>query len=175
MEEIWKDIERYEGLYWISNLGRVKSKRKILKPCINKRTGYIYVCLTKNNKGKVIVIHRLVAKTFLPNPYNLPFINHKDENKQNSRLDNLEWCTAKYNANYGTRNNKLYNKTSFKKGHKPSSCKKVEKYSIDGVLLETYYSIREAGRKNNISASSIYKYCEGQRTCKKYIWKYAIH
>jgi hypothetical protein len=173
MKEIWKDIKGYEKLYWISNLGRVKSKRKILKPCVNKRTGYIYVCLTKNNKGKDMVIHRLVAQVFIPNPNNLPQVNHKDENKNNNCVNNLEWCTPKYNCNYGTRNSKLYNKTSFRKGHKPKSCKKVEKYSLDGLLLDTYYSIREAGRKNNFSASSIYKSCEGKTKCKNYIWKYA--
>ena len=187
MIEIWKDIKGYEGLYQISNLGRVKSlkrkiknfynyyyhKEKILKLCINKKTGYVYVCLNKNNKGKVMVVHRLVAETFISNIDKLPYVNHKDENKQNNCVDNLEWCTAKYNANYGTRNSKLYNKTSFKKGHKPKTCKKVEKYSFDGELLGTYYSIREAAVKNNFSASSIYRCCEGKIKCRNYIWKYA--
>lgn len=186
-KEIWKDIPNYEGLYQVSNLGRIKSlerkiknnynyfihKEQLLKLCIGKKDGYVYVHLTKNNKGKTTKVHRLVAKAFIPNPYNLPQINHKDENKTNNCVDNLEWCTSKYNNNYGTRNSKLYNKTSFRKGHKPKSCKKIEKYSLDGSLLETYSSIREAGRKNNFSASSIYRCCEGKVKCRNYIWKYA--
>lgn len=201
MEEIWKDIPDYEGLYQISNLGRVKSlerklknfyncyyhKEQILKLCVNKKTGYVYVCLNKNNKGKVMVVHKLIAETFLNKQefksmpdedrtlINLDDleVNHKDENKQNNNVNNLEWCTHLYNVNYGTRNSKLYNRTSFKKGHKPKTCKKVEKYSFDGELLGTYYSIREAGRKNNFSASSIYNCCEGKIKCRNYVWKYA--
>lgn len=187
MQEIWKDIKDYEGLYQISNLGNVKvldrkiknnynyfvRKEKILKLCVSKKDGYVYVCLTKNNKGKTVKVHRLVAKAFIPNPNNLPQVNHKDEDKTNNCVDNLEWCTSLYNNNYGTRNNKLYNKTSFKKGYKPKSCKKIEKYSFDGILLDTYFSIREAGRKNNFSASSIYRCCEGKIKCRNFIWKYA--
>jgi len=187
MQEIWKDIKGYEGLYQVSNLGNVKvldrkiksnynyfiRKGRILKLCIGKKDGYVYVCLTKNNKGKTVKVHRLVAQAFIPNPNNLPQINHKDEDKTNNNVDNLEWCTSLYNNNYGTRNTKLYNKTSFRKGHKPKSCKKVAKYSLDGTLLDIYFSIREAGRINNFSASSIYRCCENKAKCRNYIWKYA--
>jgi hypothetical protein len=104
--EIWKDIKGYEGLYQVSNLGRVKSlgnskskKEKILKP-FKRGRGYLTVKLFNNNKKKQIFIHRLVAETFIDNPDNLPQVNHKDENKQNNLLDNLEWCTNKDNARY---------------------------------------------------------------------------
>ena len=108
-KEIWKDIEGYEGEYQISNYGNVKSlnylrtgKERILKPGKN-RGGYYYVQLYKN-KAKNHYIHRLVAQAFIKNPRNLPQVNHKDENKSNNRVDNLEWCMPIYNANYGTRN-----------------------------------------------------------------------
>ena len=134
MKEIWKDIPNFEGLYQVSNLGnikgldryvnsaiknnnRVKRKGKLLKQ-YNKR-GYFQVSLSKNHKRYYFNVHRLVAIAFLPNPDNLPQVNHKDENPLNNILSNLEWCTAKYNCNYGTRNSKIPNKTSFKKGHIP--------------------------------------------------------
>lgn len=112
MEE-WRDIKGYEGIYQISNKGRVKSlgnnktrKEKILRP--GKRKGYFYISLCKKGeKPKYFDIHRLVAQAFLPNPDNLPVVNHKDENKLNNNVENLEWCTYQYNNTYGTRNKKI--------------------------------------------------------------------
>ena len=105
MEEIWKDIEGYEGLYKISNMGRVKSikfnKEKILFLQKDKY-GYLRVGLRKMGKLKNYFVHRLVAEAFIPNPNNLPIVNHKDENKQNNCVENLEWCTVKYNNSYAT-------------------------------------------------------------------------
>lgn len=105
MQEIWKDIEGYEGCYQVSNLGRVKSlkfgKEKILTPTINSR-GYYHTCLRKDGRSVTVYIHRIVAKAFLPNPDNLPLINHKDEDKTNNRVDNLEWCSVYYNLHYGS-------------------------------------------------------------------------
>ena len=108
MEEIWKDKKDYEGLYQVSNLGRAKSlinnkgqyREKILKH--NIRNGYPSVTLCKNKKLKSFTIHRLVAEAFIPNPNNLPCVNHKDENRLNNFFNNLEWCTYSYNINYGT-------------------------------------------------------------------------
>lgn len=112
MGEVWKNINGYEGLYQISNNGRVKSlpklagkswrKEKILKTYLDK-DGYVKVILCKENKTKFLSVHRLIAEAFIPNPNEFPQINHKDENKQNNSLENLEWCTCKYNINYGTR------------------------------------------------------------------------
>ena len=104
MTEIWENIEGYEGQYQISNYGRVKSfkngKEQIIKGNINQK-GYCIVDLYKNKEKKHFQVHRLVAKAFIPNPNNYPIVNHKDENPSNNRVDNLEWCTPKYNSNYG--------------------------------------------------------------------------
>lgn len=118
MEEIWKDIENYEGLYQVSNLGRVKSlpnvnhkNEIILKPSISN--GYYSVALNKSGKQKRIYIHRLVAEAFIPNPHNLPQVGHKDENNFktgdgcNNCVDNLEWCTHKENSNTPKRAERL--------------------------------------------------------------------
>lgn len=97
--EKWKEVKDYEGLYWVSNLGHVKNKHgRILKPEI--RTGYYSVNLCKNGKRTHFRIHRLVAEAFIPNPDDLPMINHKDENKLNNEAINLEWCDNTYNTHY---------------------------------------------------------------------------
>lgn len=117
--EKWKDIKGYEGLYQISNLGNVKSlKKKAGKSTRSERLikthfdkdGYVYATLCKNNKTHLATIHRLIAEAFIPNPNNLPQINHKDEDKTNNSIDNLEWCTCKYNINYGTRTERAFMK-----------------------------------------------------------------
>ena len=110
MEE-WRDIKGYEGRYQVSNLGRVRSLRdnhgnyreKIRATILNKE-GYNYISLYKEGKIKMCLVHRLVAEAFIDNPNNYKEVNHKDENKQNNSVSNLEWCTAEYNCNYGTRN-----------------------------------------------------------------------
>lgn len=115
MEE-WRVVPGYEGLYEVSNTGRVRSfdryvkysngqihlhKGKVLSPGKNTK-GYLFVILTCNRKRKTINVHRLVAIAFLPNPDNLPEVNHIDEDKTNNRVENLEWCDRNYNLNYGT-------------------------------------------------------------------------
>lgn len=103
MKEIWKDIPGYEGLYQVSNMGRVKSLNfnrsglpRILKT--KNRQGYPRVILWKSGKRHEVCVHRLVAQAFIPNPENKPFVNHKDGNRRNNHVDNLEWCTAQENA-----------------------------------------------------------------------------
>ena len=100
-----KDIQGYEGLYAVTSCGKIWSYRS--KKFINirkNRGGYLVVNLSKNGKNTTYQVHRLVAKAYIPNPDDLPQINHKDENKEHNYVNNLEWCTAKYNSNYGTRN-----------------------------------------------------------------------
>lgn len=108
MEEIWKDIEGFEGLYQVSNLGRVKSSytNRVLKG-YKDTCGYLLVGLYKNNIRSSKKIHRLVAQAFIPNHENKPEVNHIDENKTNNIVSNLEWMTAKENSNHGTRNERV--------------------------------------------------------------------
>lgn len=103
VKEIWKPVVGYEGLYKVSNKGRVKGLRsgKILKSALNKK-GYPMVVLSRNGKLLPQRVHRLVALTFIPNLNNYPIVNHINENKTDNRVENLEWCTNKYNCNYGT-------------------------------------------------------------------------
>ena len=165
--EIWKDIKGYEGLYQVSNYGRVKSftrntiRTHILK-CNVKKNGYIYITLY-NNGYKYYRLHRLVAETFIPNPNNYPCINHKDENKQNNKIDNLEWCTWKYNANYGTRNQRVINK----------HIKKVCQYDLNENCIKIWDSLSSIGEELGYCISHISQCCNGKRyTAHKYIWKY---
>lgn len=117
MIEEWRPIEGYEGIYEVSSYGRVRSldryvrcksksyrlkKGSILSPAKDKN-GYLKVVLSCNRKCNTINVHRLVAQAFIPNPDNLPEVNHKDEDKTNNSVDNLEWCNHSYNINYGTR------------------------------------------------------------------------
>lgn len=188
MEEIWKDIKGYEGLYQVSNLGRVKSlgngnsnksKLKIMKTPLNHK-GYPMIRLCKNSVSKGFLVHRLVAEAFIPNPNNLPQVNHIDEVKTNNRIDNLEWCTAEYNHNYGTRiervrqkqigNPKL--KTSLGKfGKDHPTSKPIVQISLDGKLVRIWFSAADANRENGYDKSSVSSCCTGKRkTAYGYIW-----
>lgn len=112
--EIWKDIKGYEGKYQVSNLGRIKNIQTncmkmatLQKKYIMKQGGYYQITLWKGkHNGKTYLIHRLVAQHFIPNPDNLPQVNHIDHDRSNNRVDNLEWCTAKYNSNHKRNNRK---------------------------------------------------------------------
>ena len=116
IEELWKDIKDYEGLYKISNMGNVYSciTNKLLKPSKNTHTKHLGVILRKNGKSKRFQIHRLVAEAFIPNPYNLPQVNHINEIQYDNRWFNLEWCTPQYNSKYSS--HKLKGKRAWNKG-----------------------------------------------------------
>ena len=171
MKGIWKDIEGYEGLYQVSNMGRVRSLTRnniILKKTITNR-GYERVPLYKNKKSKLFRVHRLVANAFIPNPDNLPQVNHKDENKLNNCVDNLEWCTQEYNQNYGTisirKSQKLLN-------HKNES-KIVLQYTLDGTFVKEWKSIKDVQRNLGFDHANISKGCRGKQAHGySYIWKY---
>lgn len=155
-DEIWKPIEGYEGYYEISNCGRVrsldrvvKSKKgwsKSIKGVILKQTlqhhGYMQISLLKDSHHKAVWVHSLVAKAFLPNPDNLPCVNHKDEDKTNNNVENLEWCTVKYNNNYGDKKQRI----SLKQRNDPAKSKPVKQMDKDGNVLAIFPSIMEAGR-----------------------------
>lgn len=121
MQEVWKDVVGYEGFYQVSNLGNVRSVTRIVKTKRGQKllhgmpiraskshsTKYLYVNLNRDGKLRRCTIHRLVAEAFIPNPNNLPQVNHKDEIRDNNEVSNLEWCTNVYNSNYGTKNERM--------------------------------------------------------------------
>lgn len=181
MEE-WKDIifidnnilYDYSGLYKISNYGRIMSvkRSKIMKYAI-KKNGYCQICLRKNRNKKNFLVHRLVALVFLENTNNLSQVNHKDENKENNRVDNLEWCSPKYNSNYGTRNDRVSN--SQKEGNNSIARKVVCKNT-----KEVFNSLKEAKDWCNGDVTGICLCCQGKQgwsgkhpiTNKKLYWEY---
>lgn len=178
MTEIWKDIEGYEGKYQISNLGNVKSifrvvksgvkhtttriyEEKIMKQSLNRK-GYCIISLYSNNGLKNNIVHRLVANAFIPNPHNLPQVNHKDENKLNNTVENLEWCDAKYNNNYGSRNLK----------HSKSKSEKIIQKDLNGKFIKEWESATEVERQLGYDASSIRKCCLNKaKTAYKFLWE----
>lgn len=173
MNEIWKDVEGYEGLYQVSNTGRVKSFRgrnrtvdkegHILKP--NLCRGYPNVGLSKaDGSRKTFLVHRLVAAAFVPNPNGYREINHIDENKLNGNASNLEWCTREYNMAYGT--------ARLRQG---ISCgQSVDQCTLEGIKIATYCSAEIAGRINGLDPSSIHKCCKHKRKyAGGYQWRYS--
>ena len=154
MNEEWKPVKGYEGLYEVSNLGRVRSisqgkiakfrpehKGRVLKP-YQKKNGYLIVDLYYAPKKKHHChIHRLVAEAFIQNPKDLPCINHKDEDPTNNVVNNLEWCTTTYNLEYNGRAKRV----GIIQGHP------VEQISVDGKVIATYHSIHEAVRVTGIT------------------------
>ena len=168
--EIWKDIVNYEGLYKVSNFGRVKSllfgKERIIKQITNNK-GYSFVNLYKNGTQKYMTVHRLVATAFIENTFNLPEINHKNENKTDNSVKNLEWCTTKYNSNYGTRTKR----SSIAKTNGKCS-KKVEQY-LNGTKIAEFPSTNEVKRVLGFSNGYISRCCNGlYKQAYGYQWKY---
>lgn len=199
--EIFVDIEGYEGLYQVSNLGRVKSlnynhtnQEKIIKFGENK-DGYLLVSLCKNGKSKTCKVHRLVANAFLENLNNLPQVNHIDENKTNNIVSNLEWCDAKYNNTYGTcQQRRLMNidyktrtantdwksigdKNSKKLINRKDLSKQVYQYDLNDKLIKIWKSTAECGR-NGFNFGNIAACCrncylrKGNNVYKNFIWSY---
>lgn len=181
-KEIWKPIKGYEGLYEVSNYGRIKNQFNHIRKLQINKFGYFRCILTKNGKQKFYFVHRLVAKAFIPNPNNLPFINHKDENKLNNFVyvnpdgtidfekSNLEWCTAKYNINYGSRKERVKTKTLNGKLAKP-----VLQFTLDGKFIAEYPSAREAERQTGIYVGNISACCKnkyGHKSAGGSVWKF---
>ena len=185
MKEIWKDIEGYEGLYKISNMGRVKSithistnnhvmKGKILKNRRTGKDGRIQIALYKNGKQSQKYISRLVAETFLINENNYTEINHKDENIENNRADNLEWCTSKYNSNYGTRTERIklsnFNNNTYENNRKRNNIK-IAQYDLNNNLICIYDSILQASKINNLNNCLIGRSIKNNKIYKNYYWR----
>lgn len=155
-EEIWKPVVGYEGWYKVSSLGRIYSIRKDMVMKSYNHHGYSRLKLTKDGKETDFAVHRLVADAFIPNPNKLPFINHKDYNRSNNVVDNLEWCTAWYNSNY-------------------SVAKPVAQYTTDGKLVAIYLSARTAQRCTGVDDATIGCLVTGLKGISGggYIWKFA--
>lgn len=205
MEE-WRKIENTVAPYEVSNEGNVRSldyfdksnhlrKGKMLPKYLVK--GYYYVTIDR----KLVRLHRLVAKAFIPNDNNLPHVNHKDENKLNNFADNLEWCDSKYNCNYGNRNKKISERNiteetkmklsethkgkKFSEEHKKKiseskkgvlnfkHSKNVCQYTIDNILIKLWESAKQAEMECGFNSKLISQCCNGyKKTHKGYIWKY---
>lgn len=174
-EEIWKDIEEYEGLYQVSNMGNVKSVNRKVKNSLSKsgyieiksqimkqkqrKDGYMYIQLSKNGKSKGFFVHRLVAKAFIPNPENKPYIDHINTIRNDNRIENLRWATREEND------------------HNPITLKnRIGKCGIKIKCLNTgeiFISGSEAGRKLGVDVSEIIKCCKGKRkSAKGYRFEY---
>lgn len=179
--EEWRPVEGYEGLYEVSNLGRVKSLERIDSGGVRRgghfmsftsdKGGYLRCKLTKNGNYKLMLVHRLVAKAFIPNPNNYPCINHKDEDPTNNCVENLEWCTYSYNINYGNRKAKVKEKEL----NGPLS-KSVAKYSVNGDFIQVFSSVNEASRQTGIKPSNISNCCNKKPhylTAGGYVWRWA--
>ena len=175
--EHWRSIAGYDGLYEVSDLGRIKSlgndksrKEKTLKPGKNQG-GYLHVGLCKDCHTKRLLVHRLVAEAFIPNTQGLETVNHKDEDKTNNSVANLEWMSKKDNLNYGTHNKR----SSEARLNHPAFSKKVQMFDKStGELLATFPSIHEAERVTGIAQSHISKCCLGKRkSAGGYKWRYS--
>lgn len=177
MQEIWKDIKGYEGLYKISNYGRIINKNNKVKNIGVYKNGYLYLDLYKNNKRQKKLVHRLVAEIFLENKNNLPEVNHIDGNKQNNRVDNLEWCTCSYNLKeaYRLKLRKVSKTMLGKKGILCPNSKKIKQYDLNGNFIKLWYSTMDIERELKIRHDRISCCCKHKRykTAGGYKWEYA--
>jgi hypothetical protein len=169
-KEFWRDVMGYEGLYQISNLGRLRSlsrhgsrTEQILKRRI-KHHGYDWARLSQNGIAKEFAVHRLVAIAFLDNPLDLPEVNHKDENKLNNRVNNLEWCTRIYNMNYGTARKRMADKNS----------KAVIQKDLTGKNIKIWHSANEVQKQTGFLNGNISRCCNSKRkTAYGFKWEFA--
>ena len=179
----WKEIKGYEGKYIISNYGEVISlprykqnnsklqyvEPKEIKRYVNPKNGYVYVQLWNNSKYKNIRLHKLVARTFIPNPKNLPQVNHIDGNKLDNSIENLEWCDCKYNINEAWKIG--LNKKRF--GRENNRSRKVEQYDLNGNFIRTWDTIKQAADKLKINTANIIACCQGKyKKSHGFIWRY---
>ena len=188
--EIWKDIKGYEGLYQVSSLGNVRSldtminckgaknidkhlrKGKVLKKYIGT-SGYYTINLSKNSKIKVYRVHRLIANAFIPNINNLPLINHKDGNKLNNNINNLEWCTYAYNNKEAYRIGLKVGAEKGKYGKYSKFSKPLLQYSVNGELIKEWENAEQVKRELGYCPENIRNVCNGRRKIANgYIWKY---
>ncbi|ASN70283.1 putative HNH homing endonuclease [uncultured Caudovirales phage] len=180
MLEQWKDIDGYEGIYQISDHGRVKNRNGLIMAArINK--GYLMVNLNKHRKCKTYAIHRLVAKHFIKNPLGKREVNHLDENKLNNNVDNLQWATSKENANWGTRNIRIseYVKRNpitilHRQGYDKRKKAVIQLDPITEEIVSRYESTIAASIAVGCNNGKISECCNGKRkSTRGYLWRFA--
>lgn len=177
---MWKEVKNYEDLYLVSSDGFVKRKERkiflpngavgIIKERVLKRhlgtDGYWYVSLSKNNVQKRFAVHRIVAEAFIPNPLNLPIVNHKDEIKTNANVENLEWCDNVYNQNYGTKIER-YIKTR---------ARAVDRYTLDGKYIDTWHGEAEFTKAFGYNGQGLIRavcnHYRGRSSAYGFKWRY---
>lgn len=181
--EQWKDIEGYEGMYQVSNTGKVKSLKRVTKfkgkdytrteqekllTLAKHHKGYFKAQLRKNDKLKAFFIHRLVAQAFIPNPESKATVNHKDGDKSNNTVENLEWMSNQENMAHAYATGLRNNDAIHLKQLKP-----VAQYSKSGELITTYGSVKEAVEKTGLRQGGISSCCRGNyKHSGGYVWKY---
>lgn len=178
--EVWKPIPDYEDSYEVSNYGQVRSKDRytptrngevfkkgVIKTLKEDKDGYFKVCLSKNSKKKSFFVHRLVALTFIENPNNYPVVNHKDGNKQNNKVENLEWCTRSENDKHAYR-------IGLRKVTDGGTSKEVVQLDKETLkVLFEYPSISEASKQTGISVQMISYCCNGKcKTAGGFVWRF---
>lgn len=187
IEEEWKDIPGYEGLYQASSFGRVKAIQRIIHyrngkiihrkervlSLLDSYGQYYTVGLIKDKKHKTWNVHRLVAMAFIPNPNNLPCINHKDENKYNNLVGNLEWCSYSYNTKY---NNAMRTRLDTRNSNQSRGCeKKVYQYDLQNNLIKVWESVTSISKTLGYKTSNISSCClnkQYRKTAYGYKWSY---
>lgn len=177
-QEEWRDIPSLEGRYQASPIGRIRSilsnGTTNVRVLTNLKDGYVGFSYLLNGKVKSMSVHRAVALAFIPNPNNYPYVNHKDEGKRNNCVENLEWCTAKYNTNYGTRNSRVsvVLKSLNLKRKNAKAVVKLHKHTK--AVLAEYRSIDDAVADCGLSTRShVSECCAGKRkSAHGFIWRY---
>lgn len=158
MKEEWKDIKEYEGIYEVSNFGKVRSLKfgKVkIRNGYKDSNGYLQIDLWNKGKKRMFLIHRLVAQAFLNNPNNYEEVNHMDKNIENNSVYNLEYCNRIYNVRYGNRT------------------KKINQYDLQGNFIKEWASSKDIERQLHFPSSTIKACCNGKfKTSHNYIWKY---
>ena len=170
-------VQGYENYYMVDKNGNVFGikRGKIMTP-VESNNGYLQVHLTKDGKAKSCKIHRLVAQAFIPNPYNLPQVNHKDENKKNNNVENLEWCTQSYNMSYKDgqkRRAKSRNYEDISKKRSDVQSKEVTQYDYDGRIIAIWKNAYMA-ENHGYNRTMINQCCLGNKKSHKgFLWKYS--
>jgi hypothetical protein len=178
--EVWKDIDGYEGLYQVSNFGRIRRGERLKTPHVD-HGGYLTVWLSKHSKMKCLKVHRLVASAFIPNPAGKKTVNHIDGNKQNNCVTNLEWATHSENIIHANKTGlrtvtEAQRKAASKNGKKTCAENRPKKavYCKNGEMQKCFESAHAGARYVHGSASAIIQCCKGKaKTHKGYEWGYA--